>query len=170
MSHPATLVPAGFAGRGLRYPDPVLFFIGAAVAVVAIAGYALWWVTTRLATTEAAAVYDIAEATEYVADRLPDALQAKLSHSDVEVLLYWHLTYLRGQGMATFGETDLEAQEAAVGGETVIAAEEAVVDAVMADARESGRDIDEVDVVVVIELSNAYLRDIGAFGPSTELA
>lgn len=148
----------------------MLFFIGAAIAVVGIAVFALWWVTTRLATTEAAAVYDISEATEHVADRLPDALQAKLSHGDVEAILYWHLAYLRGQGMATFGETDLEAQEAAVGGETVVAAEEAVVDAIMADARESGRDIDEVDVVVVVDLSNDYLRLIGAFGPSTELA
>jgi len=148
----------------------VIFFIAAAVAVVAIAAFALWWVTTRLANTEAAAVYDIAEATDYVADRLPDALQAKLSHGDVEAILYWHLTYLRGHGMATFGETDLEAQEAAVGGETVIAEEEVVVDAVMTQARESGRDIDEVDVVVVLELSNDYMSRIGAFGPRTELA
>lgn len=147
----------------------MLFFIGAAIAVVAIAAFALWWVTSRLATTEAAAVYDISEATEYVADHLPDALQAKLSHSDVEAVLYWHLTYLRTRGMATFGETDLEAQAAAVGGDTVIADEDVVVDALMVDARESGRDLDEVDIVVVLELSNEYLGRIGAFGPSTEL-
>lgn len=141
----------------------------AGLAVVLIAFLALWWVTKRLATTEAAAVYDISEATDYVADRLPTALQNKLSHEDVESLLYWHLGYMRVHGMATFGETDLEAQEAAVGGDEVIAHEDVVVDAVMTEAARSGRDLDEVDVVVVLELSNEYLAAIGALGPSIEL-
>ena len=51
----------------------MIFFI--AVAVVIIVGSAAgswWWVTTRLSVTEGAAVYDIEEAADYAAGKLPD--------------------------------------------------------------------------------------------------
>ena len=137
--------------------------------MVLIAAGSLAWVSRRLASTERSAVYDIAEATEYVADRLPAALTAKLSHDDVEMLLLWHLEYMRTHGHASFGWTDLDAREASVGGEQVVAHENEVVDHVLNRAVDSGRDLDEVDVVVVIELSNDYLGAIGALGPRRAL-
>ena len=147
----------------------MILLIIAAVAVVLIAAGSLVWVSRRLASTERSAVYDIVEATDFVADRLPTALQAKLSHDDVEMLLLWHLEYMRANGHATFGWSDTEAREASVGGEQVVAHENEVVDHVLVRAAESGRDLDEVDVVVVLEHSNDYLDAIGAFGPRREL-
>lgn len=147
----------------------MIWFIGAAALVLAIAGGAFWWVTTTLSQTAASAVYDVKEATEWIGDRLPTAVAAKLSFGDVEDVLLWHLDYLRHQGMATFGGVDLEAQEAALGGDDVVAHEDEAVDAVLAHASAVDRDIDAVDVVVVLALNNQYLDAIGALGVSQQL-
>lgn len=147
----------------------LLWILLTVVLVAAIALASLRWVSSNLATTEATAVYDVDVATEWAADQLPTALQNRLSHADVELMLLSHLGWMRGNGLATFGEVDLEAQNAAVGGDDVVGHEDAAVDAVLADMSARGREIDALDVVAVVELSNRYLGSIGALGPSTPL-
>jgi len=147
----------------------MLWYLGTAALVLAIAAGAFWWVTTTLSQTAATAVYDVKEATEWIGDRLPTAVAAKLSFDDVEHVLLWNLDHLRHQGMATFGGVDVEAQEAALGGDDVVAHEDEAVDAVLSHAVAAGRDIDAVDVVVVLELNSQYLDAIGALGVSKRL-
>jgi len=147
----------------------MLWFLATAALVLAIAAGAFFWVTNTLSQTAATAVYDIKEATEWIGDRLPTAVAAKLSFGDVEDVLLWHLDYLRHQGMATFGGVDLDAQEAALGGDDVVTHEDEAVDAVLSSASAAARDIDAVDVVVVLALNNQYLDAIGALGASREL-
>ena len=63
-------------------------FIGIGVALIlAIAWFSITLVTTKLNATPALAVFDIEEATDYVADNLPDRVANHLSHDDVRVLL-----------------------------------------------------------------------------------
>ncbi|MCY4257182.1 MAG: hypothetical protein OXE04_02690 [bacterium] len=158
---------------------------------MAIAIYAVLRVSSRLAHSRARAVYDLAEAVDFVSERLPDTLTAKLSYDDVEAVLLWRLDHLRLKGAATYGRGDLAAAaaeataaatEAGIAGVTgaatagatvlgsdagieVITSEDDSVDYVLAKADGSGRDINELDVVVVLDLERAYLEMIGALGP-----
>jgi len=148
----------------------VVFFI--AIAVVIIVGSAAvswWWVTTRLSVTEAAAVYDIEEAADFAAGRLPDAVNERLDRDQLTYLLGLHLSFLRRAGMATYGGVDEIAMAAANSGETVVAHEDDAVDFVLGHLAEIDDPTLAVDVVVVLELSNQYLASIGALGPSVAL-
>ena len=148
----------------------MVFFIAAAVIIiVGSAAVSWWWVTTRLSATEAAAVYDIEEAADFVAQGLPDAVNARLDRDQVTYLLGLHLAFLRRAGMATYGGVDDVAMEAASTGETVVAHEDEAVDFVVQRLHEFGDETAVVDVVVVLERSNRYLASIGALGPSIEL-
>ena len=110
----------------------MIFFIAAAVVIiVGSAVMSWWWVTTRLSVTEAAAVYDIEEAADFVAVRLPDEVNQRLDRDQVTYLLGLHLAFLRRSGMATYGGVDEVAMTAASQGETVIAHEDEAVDFVV---------------------------------------
>ena len=136
--------------------------------MVALAGYAVMRVSSRLAHTRARAVYDLFEAVEFVAERLPDALSAKLSYDDVQDILLWRLDHLRLKGSATYGRGDVTATEAEGRDDEVVTSDDDSVDYVLAKAIESGRDVDALDVVVVLDLESQYLRSIGALGPPAE--
>ena len=145
-----------------------LLLVLAAVLVVGLAAYAVMRVSSRLAHTRARAVYDLFEAVDFVADRLPDELSAKLSYEDVQDILLWRLDHLRLQGSATYGRGDVTAVEAEGRNEEVVTRDDDSVDYVLAMASESERDIDALDVVVVLDLESQYLKTIGALGPPAE--
>ncbi len=136
--------------------------------MVGLAAYAVMRASSRLAHTRARAVYDLYEAVEFVAERLPDALSAKLSYDDVEAVLLWRLDHLRLQGSATYGRGDVAAAEAEDRNEEAVTSDDDSVDYVLARATESGRDVDALDVVVVLDLESQYLDAIGALGPPAE--
>ena len=136
--------------------------------MVGLAAYAVMRASSRLAHTRARTVYDLFEAVDFVAERLPDALSAKLSYDDVEALLLWRLDHLRSQGSATYGRGDAAASEAEERNEEAVTSEDDSVDYVLAKAAKSGRDIDALDVVVVLDLESEYLKAIGALGPPAE--
>ena len=136
--------------------------------MVGLAAYAVMRVSSRLAHTRARAVYDLFEAVDFVADRLPDELSAKLSYEDVQDILLWRLDHLRLQGSATYGRGDVTAVEAEGRNEEVVTRDDDSVDYVLAMASESERDIDALDVVVVLDLESQYLKTIGALGPPAE--
>lgn len=145
-------------------------FIGIGSALIlAIAWFALTLVTTKLNATPALAVFDIEEATDYIADNLPDRVANHLSHDDVRLLLRWEVTYFRERGVASFGGVDHAAERAAKQGRSVIADEEDIVDELVARAREEGLDVDEIDVVCVTDLTSDYLVAIGAVGVPVDL-
>ncbi len=140
----------------------------AAVLVVGLAAYAVMRVSSRLAHTRTRAVYDLIEAVDFVAERLPDALSARLSYDDVREILLWRLDHLRLQGSATYGRADVTATKAESQDEEVVTSDDDSVDFVLAKATESERDIDALDVVMVLDLESQYLKAIGALGPPAE--
>ena len=146
-----------------------VFVVIGVLLIVAIAWFAVTLVTSRLNATPAMAVFDIEEATDYVAENLPDRVAGRLSHDDVRLLLRWEVTYFRERGVASFGGVDHAAQGAARRGRSVVADEEAIVDELLSRAREEGLDIDAVDVVCVTDLTSDYLVAIGAVGKAVDM-
>ena len=150
-----------------------LFIVVSAVVVLAIAWYAIGRESRSLSSRPATSVYDLFDAVDYVADRLPDDLAVKLSSDDVGQILRWRLNHLRGKGLATLGRVDEDAELAAAvarrRNRDIVADDEEVIDAVLAEALDSDLDIDEVDVVVVLDLERGYLETIGAIGPRVGL-
>jgi hypothetical protein len=148
----------------------VVFFIAvAAVIIIGCAAGSWWWVTTRLSVTEGAAVYDIEEAADFAAGKLPDEVNQRLNRDQLTYLLDLHLAFFRRAGMATYGGVDEIAMTAAASGETVVAHEDEAVDFVLQHLQNTQDPTLPVDVVVVLELSNQYLASIGALGPSVVL-
>ena len=147
----------------------VIFIILTVLIIGGCAAAAWWWATSRLAATESAAIYDIEEAADFCATRLPDEVNARLDRDQLQKILFLHLELLRSAGMATYGGVDEIAMEASASGETVVAHEDEAVDYVVERLGELGDPTPVVDVVVILDLSNQYLASIGAFGPSVEL-
>jgi hypothetical protein len=147
-----------------------LLLAAAALLVVAIAWFSVAMVSSRLAATPAMAVFDIEEATSYVADNLPDPVSAKISHDDVRLLLRWEITYLRERGVASYGRVDEEAEFAALSAASMVADEDELVDDLLRRAVDEGIDVDAVDIVCVTDLASDYLVAIGAIGTVVDMA
>lgn len=142
----------------------------AALLVLITAWFAITLVTTKLAATPTLAVFDIEEAMDYIADNLPDAVAARISHDDVRLLLRWELTYFRERGVASFGGVDHAAERAARRNRVVVADEDAAVDELLERALEEGLEVDAVDIVCVTDLAADYLVAIGAIGEAVDLS
>ncbi|MEQ8717493.1 MAG: hypothetical protein RIE08_07750 [Acidimicrobiales bacterium] len=142
-----------------------LFGAVAALLVIGIAVFAVNATTRGLARSLPVSVYDLAEATDFVCERLPGEVAERLDRDDVESLLAWNLTWLRSRGLATFGRVDLIAEDAARDATgPIVADEDDAVDALIERAEYEGIPVDPVDVVVVLDLDALYLRAIGAVG------
>jgi len=137
-----------------------LLVVITALVVVAIGLVAVGAVTGRLATEPPTSVFDLDEAVQWVADRLPDELTARLSYDDVRTLLGWHLDYLAAKGVA--GESDHELEVRPSG--PIVAPEDEGVAYVLGRATEEGLDVDDVTVVEVLDVATGYLDAIGAIG------
>ncbi|MEM9467404.1 MAG: hypothetical protein AAGA90_18665 [Actinomycetota bacterium] len=139
----------------------VFLVVGAAV-VVAIAFYAVGRVTGEMASQRPPAIYQLPLAVEWIADRLPDEVTARISYEDVARILTWHLDWFGAVGVASEHGQELGGTDALHDGSVAI--EDAAVDAVVAKSIDAGGAIDAVDVVCVLDLQMAYLREIGAVG------
>ena len=146
-----------------------VFIVLTVLIIGGCAAASWWWATSRLSATESSAIYDVEEAADFCATRLPDEVNARLNRDRLQRMLLLHLELLRSAGMATYGGVAEIAMEAAASGETVVAHEDEAVDYVFRRLEETGDPVPVVDVVVVVDLSNQYLASIGALGPSIEL-
>ena len=139
-----------------------VFFVLGAALVVAIAFYAVGKVTGEMASQRPPAIYELPLAVEWIADRLPDEVTARISYEDVARILTWHLDWFGAVGVASEHGQQLGGTDALHDGSVAI--EDAAVDAVVAKSIDAGGAIDAVDVVCVLDLQMAYLREIGAVG------
>ncbi|MCY4067503.1 MAG: hypothetical protein OXE79_00090 [Acidimicrobiaceae bacterium] len=137
-----------------------LFAAVGLAAVVAIAFVSVGIAVGGMEAETAPAVYRYSDAVEFVADRLPDEVTARISHSDVGRVLRWHLDWFAEVGLATDHGAELGDPAVAVG-EVAVVDTDAACDAVVARSlRESGPD--PVDVVCILEAQLVYLSQIGA--------
>ena len=136
----------------------VVFIILSALAVLVIGLLAVGRLAGQLAEQPRPAVYDRAEAVDFVADRLPDDVTAQLTYDELATLLQWHLDYMEELGVARAQGVD------SVASGPLVAAEDDALAFVIGKATEAGLDVDDVVVVQVIEGNEKYLEAIGAIG------
>ncbi|MFQ5558163.1 MAG: hypothetical protein ACE5GB_11745 [Acidimicrobiales bacterium] len=139
----------------------IWIFVGAgAVLVVAIAVAALGMVVGRLEHETRPALYEFEDAVDYIADRLPDEVTARVSYDDVRQVLRWHLDWFSSVGLSTrhgqeLGDPALAPDDVVVGDDT------AAVEAVVARSLDENGP-DALDVVCILDMQMRYLTAIGA--------
>jgi hypothetical protein len=160
-----------------------LFLIVGLVIVVVIGLVVLGRETARLADVARPAVFDLTEAVDFIADRLPEATQTRISHDDVRWVLLADADLLEDATAElppdhdTSGSddaddrTDGEADEGAAADDEPqrqVVDEDAAVARILDLADQSGRDLADEDIVAVLDGRLAYLEAIGAIGPEAD--
>ena len=124
--------------------------------VFSIAAFAIGRETHRLDAVAPAPTFDLYEAIEWIADRLPPEISAQVTYEDVRDLVTWHLEDLQERGVEPGAGPD---------GSLVIVDDAARADAVALRAMQDGRDIAPEHIAAVLAGELAYLEAIGAIGP-----
>lgn len=135
----------------------ILILVLAALAVVAIGLVTVGAVVGRLAGAPPTSVYDEDEAVEWIADRLPYEVAARISHDEVRLLISWHLDFLEEEGIATEASYADAPDDVRLGDDDGLAY-------VLGRASEEELEVDDGDVAVVLDTERGYLRQIGAIG------
>jgi hypothetical protein len=146
-----------------------VIYVVLTIIVVAVIGLvSVGRVTYRMAEQPPPSLFDLDEAVDFVAEKLPFEVSARLSYDDVRLVVGWHLDYLEAKGVAA--ETDDAAALVELGraGGPVVAADDEGVAYVLGRAEAAGVDIDDIEVVLVLESELAYLEAIGAIGSAVE--
>jgi hypothetical protein len=144
----------------------VVFIVLAVLIVVAIGLVSVGRATATLAAAPPRSTFDLDDAVEFVADRLPLDVSSVLSYDDVRAVIGWHLDYLEAKGVAVEAERVgyFDAPSPVGLDAPVLAAEDEGVAYVLGQAAAAGVDLDDVAVVEVIDAEAAYLRVIGVIG------
>ena len=117
----------------------------------------------RLDALAPRAVYDIDEATSFVADRLPPDSQARLTYAELRKMLVLHMGWLHSKGMQPQDVIDRRQDIS----ESVVFGEETLTAYLLGQAAEARIEIlDDVDIVHVVRAHLDYFEAIGAVGPS----
>ncbi|HEV3226562.1 MAG TPA: hypothetical protein VGZ52_07000 [Acidimicrobiales bacterium] len=138
----------------------VLAVVGV-VLVVVIALVAVGRETFTLAVQPKQAHFDLEEAVQFVADRLPDEVTAVLTFDDVRSVIRWHLEYLRLRGVPV-------RRDQADDGALVVVEDDEGIAFVLGRADEAGLEVTDTEVAIVLEGEVAYFEAIGAIGPEVE--
>jgi hypothetical protein len=133
-----------------------------ALGTFAIAAGSIGWVTGKLAVRPRRSVYDLEEATEFVAGRLPPELTAVLSYDDVDAVLSAHCDYLSEVGIASEKASD------DIGDDLLVVADDEPVAWILGRLDERGVDIDDAHVVAVLDVERDYYEAIGVIGPRVD--
>lgn len=142
----------------------VLIFaiILATLLVFAIAAITVGREARRLDSFAPRAVYELEQATKYVADRLPSDSQARLTFEELRKLLVFHMRWLHDKGLQPLGVIDRRQDIV----EEIVISEETVTAFLLGAAEKNRIDIlEDVDVVHVVQAHLEYFDAIGAVGP-----
>ena len=140
-----------------------VFIAAAAVCVFVIAAVVIGREARRLDAVAPRAVYDIDQAVEFVADRLPEQTQARLTPDELRQMMVLHMRWLHAQGLQPDKVVDREQDIA----ELVLVTEDQLSAYLLAQAELAGVQLlDDVDVVHVVDAHLAYFEAIGAVGPT----
>jgi hypothetical protein len=140
-----------------------VFIAAAAVCVLAIAAIVIGREARRLDAVAPRAVYDVDQAVDFVAERLPDVTQARLTPDELRSMLTLHMRWLHAQGLQPDRAVD-KRQDIA---DLLLISEDQLSAYLLAEAEKSGVELlDDVDVVHVVRAHLAYFDAIGAVGPT----
>ena len=136
----------------------------AALLVFAIAAVIIGREARRLDSVAPRAVYELEQATQFVADNLPNETQARLTFAELRKLLVFHMRWLHDKGLQPAGVVDRRQD---IVDEVVI--DEQTLTAYLLDAAEKNNIeiLDDVDAVYVVKAHLKYFDAIGAIGPQS---
>ncbi|GDX19031.1 hypothetical protein LBMAG06_11600 [Actinomycetes bacterium] len=142
----------------------VVASIIAALLVFAIAAVIIGREARRLDSVAPRAVYELEQATQFVADNLPSETQARLTFAELRKLLVFHMRWLHDKGLQPAGVVDRRQD---IVDEVVI--DEQTLTAYLLDAAEKNNIeiLDDVDAVYVVKAHLKYFDAIGAIGPQS---
>mgnify|MGYP003336911774 FL=1 len=141
----------------------IAFSVLGAVASFVIAAVVIGREARRLDSVAPRAVYDLDQAIEFVADRLPPETQARLTFDELRVLLKLHMRWIHEKGLQPADVIDRPQDITDV----IVLGEETLTAYLLGKAEESRIEVlDDVDVVHVVRAHLAYFESIGAVGPS----
>ncbi len=143
----------------------VLIFaiILATLLVFAIAAVTVGREARRLDSFAPRAVYELEQATKFVADRLPSDSQARLTFEELRKLLVFHMRWLHDNGLQPLGVIDRRQDIV----EEIVISEETVAAYLLGAAEKNRIEIlEDVDVVHVVQAHLDYFDAIGAVGPA----
>ena len=140
----------------------IIASIIAALLVFAIAAVIIGREARRLDSMAPRAVYELEQATQFVADNLPSETQARLTFAELRKLLVFHMRWLHDKGLQPAGVVDRQQD---IVDEVVI--DEQTLTAYLLDAAEKNNIeiLDDVDAVYVVKAHLKYFDAIGAIGP-----
>ncbi|NDA97535.1 MAG: hypothetical protein EBY08_06600 [Actinobacteria bacterium] len=136
----------------------------AALLVFVIAAVIVGREARRLDSVAPRAVYELEQATQFVADNLPSETQARLTFAELRKLLVFHMRWLHDKGLQPAGVVDRRQD---IVDEVVI--DEQTLTAYLLDAAEKNNIeiLDDVDAVYVVKAHLKYFDAIGAIGPQS---
>lgn len=142
----------------------IIASIIAALLVFAIAAVIIGREARRLDSVAPRAVYELEQATQFVADNLPSETQARLTFAELRKLLVFHMRWLHDKGLQPAGVVDRQQD---IVDEVVI--DEQTLTAYLLDAAEKNNIeiLDDVDAVYVVKAHLKYFDAIGAIGPQS---
>jgi len=136
----------------------------AALLVFVIAAVIIGREARRLDSVAPRAVYELEQATQFVADNLPSETQARLTFAELRKLLVFHMRWLHDKGLQPAGVVDRRQD---IVDEVVI--DEQTLTAYLLDAAEKNNIeiLDDVDAVYVVKAHLKYFDAIGVIGPQS---
>lgn len=135
------------------------------MGVVAVLVIALLFVGSsafRLGHETPAAIFDLDEAVEAVADRLPADAQTRLTYDEVRQLILATLDHLRARGLSALPGEDIPR---GTDQSEVIVSDDDTLAVVLGAVEEAGLDVTDADAALVIQGVLGHLDEIGALGP-----
>ena len=144
-----------------------VFIVLAAVLTFVIAAVVVGREARRLDALSPRVVYIEEQALSFVAERLPEDTQARLTLDDLRALLVYHLRWLNRKGL----QPDRVVDRVQDIDEEVVIEGDSLAAFMLGQAEADGVEIlDEIDVVRVVDAHQQYMDAIGAVGPlATEL-
>ena len=142
----------------------IIASIIAAALVFAIAAVIIGREARRLDSVAPRAVYELEQATQFVADNLPSETQARLTFAELRKLLVFHMRWLHDKGLQPAGVVDRQQDIV----DEVVIDEQTLTDYLLDAAEKNNIEIlDDVDAVYVVKAHLKYFDAIGAIGPQS---
>ena len=139
-----------------------LFIVIAALGVFLIAALTIGREARRLDAMAPRAVYQLEQATDFVAMSLSETTQSRLTMEELEQLLVMHMNWLHSKGLLPDKAVDHRQDDTT----RLVVTEESLIAYLLGESDKAGiQIIDDVDLVNVTEAHLAYFDAIGAVGP-----
>ncbi|MEK7295860.1 MAG: hypothetical protein AAB018_04930 [Actinomycetota bacterium] len=141
----------------------IVFAVTASICVFVIAAVVIGREAHRLDGVAPRTVYQLDEAIDFVAERLPPDTQARLTLDELRKLLVLHMEWLQLKGLQPRDVVDRPQDIIDV----VVVDEDNLTAYLLGEAEKVRVDVlDDVDIVYVVRAHLDYFEAIGAVGPS----